>query len=117
LTPGGHWWRLVPGLAVAGVGSGLANAMLARLAVESVPADRAAMGSGANNTARYVGASLGVAMVVAIATGGRDRSPASIAHGANIALVISAVLAAAGAVLVVAVRDRRPGDAATPAVR
>ncbi|GLW66314.1 MFS transporter [Actinomadura rubrobrunea] len=117
LTPGGNWWRLVPGLVVAGVGSGLANAVLARLAVESVPADRAAMGSGANNTARYVGASLGVAMVVAIATGGDDRSPASLTHGANIALVVSAVLAAAGAVLVVAVRDRQPRDAATPAVR
>ncbi|MEU6040152.1 MFS transporter [Actinomadura sp. NPDC047616] len=106
LAPGGHWWRLVPGLAVAGVGSGLANAMLARLAVESVPADRASMGSGANNTARYVGASLGVAMVVAIATGG-DHSLDSLAHGTNIALVISAVLAVAGAVLAVVVRERR----------
>jgi MFS family permease len=105
LAPGGHLWRVVPGLVVGGVGSGPANAMLARLAVESVPADRASMGSGANNTARYVGASLGVAMVVAIATGG-GRSPDAIAHGANTALLVSAVLAAAGAAAAAAIRER-----------
>ncbi|WP_433337977.1 MFS transporter [Spirillospora sp. CA-294931] len=100
LAPGNHWWRLVPGLVIAGVGSGLANAMLARVAVESVPSDRASMGSGANNTARYTGASLGVAMVGAIATGtsaGQSDAAHVLTHGTNIALVVSAVLAAAGA--------------------
>jgi len=41
---------------VAGIGSGVANAALGGLAVESVPPDRAGMGSGANNTARYLAA-------------------------------------------------------------
>lgn len=48
----GDWVRLVPGLVLAGIGSGLVNAALPRLAVESVPTTRTAMGSGANNTAR-----------------------------------------------------------------
>ncbi|MFG2001097.1 MFS transporter [Spirillospora sp. NPDC048911] len=110
LTPGEHWWRLVPGLAVAGIGSGLANAMLARLAVESVPADRAGMGSGANNTARYVGASVGVAMVVAIATSGVDAhapdAARALTHGTDIALLVSAALALAGAALAILIRER-----------
>ena len=68
LQAGGSPARLVPGLAVAGVGSGILNAALARLAVSSVPADRSAMGSGANNTARYVGSALGLALTVAVIT-------------------------------------------------
>ena len=58
--------RLLPGLLVAGVGSGVANAALGRLAVESVPHGQASMGSGANNTARYLGGAAGVAVVVAV---------------------------------------------------
>ncbi|MFD0690778.1 MFS transporter [Actinomadura fibrosa] len=105
LAPGGHWWRLVPGLVVAGVGSGLANAMLARLAVGSVPADRAGMGSGANNTARYIGAALGIAIVGAIATG-QGTGPSALAHGANAAMLASAAVAALGAALAFAIPDR-----------
>jgi dipeptide/tripeptide permease len=92
--------RLAPGLATSGVGSGLLNAALARMAVESVPPSRTAMGSGANNTARYVGASIGVAMVVAIAT----SAPGGMAHGAHVALVVCAVTAFAGAVVILGVR-------------
>ncbi|MFC7920701.1 MFS transporter [Streptomyces cinereoruber] len=81
-------WRLLPGLLVAGVGSGLLNAALPRLAVDSVPPERAAMGSGANNTARYIGSSAGVALTLALTTAGPDA-----------ALAASAALALAGAAL------------------
>ncbi|TYK45421.1 MFS transporter [Actinomadura decatromicini] len=105
MSPDGHWWRLAPGLAVSGIGSGLANAMLARLAVGSVPADRASMGSGANNTARYVGASVGVAVVGAIATG-QGGGTSGLAHGANVAMLVSAAVALAGAALMMVIRER-----------
>ncbi|MDL4777216.1 MULTISPECIES: MFS transporter [Thermomonosporaceae] len=114
LAPGPHWARLIPGLAVAGVGSGLANAMLARLAVESVPADRGSMGSGANNTARYTGAALGVALVGTVATGSSGGGPGAastaraLTHGTNVALLLSAIVAFLGAALAVLIRDRRP---------
>ncbi|MFI8963786.1 MFS transporter [Streptomyces sp. NPDC053493] len=88
--------RLLPGLVVAGAGSGLLNAALPRLAVDSVPRERAAMGSGANNTARYIGSSAGVALSLALATAGAD-----------VALVASAALGLAGAALTLAVS--RPG--------
>lgn len=104
LSTDSAWERLVPGLVVAGIGSGLANAMLARLAVESVPPDRASMGSGANNTARYIGAALGVAIVGAIAAGGDG---ASLAHGTNVAMLLSAIVAALGAGAALALH-RRP---------
>ena len=68
----------MPGLFVAGVGSGVGNAALGRLAVESVPRDRAAMGSGANNTARYLGGAAGVALVVALAA---RPGAGGLAHG------------------------------------
>ncbi|MER7520965.1 MFS transporter [Streptomyces sp. NPDC126499] len=85
------WPRLLPGLVAAGVGSGLLNAALPRLAVDAVPPERAAMGSGANNTARYIGSSAGVALFLALATAGADT-----------ALVASAVLGLAGAAVTLA---------------
>ncbi|MFJ5263606.1 MFS transporter [Streptomyces sp. NPDC088387] len=86
----GSWARLLPGLILGGVGAGLLNAALPGLAVESVPAGRAAMGSGAQQTFRYVGSCAGVALTIAIATvpGG----------GIDLALAVSAGLAAVGAV-------------------
>ncbi|MFB6835510.1 MFS transporter [Streptomyces sp. NPDC056361] len=87
----GPWPRLLPGLLTAGAGSGLLNAALPRLAVDSVPPQRAAMGSGANNTARYIGSSAGVALTLALA-----------ATDPNTALLASAALALAGAALTLA---------------
>jgi MFS family permease len=60
--------RLLPGLIVAGLATGLLNTALARQAVATVPANNIAMGTGANNTARYLGASIGVSAASVIAT-------------------------------------------------
>jgi MFS family permease len=108
LRAGGSFGHLVPGLAVAGVGGGMLNAALARLAVSSVPADRSAMGSGANNTARYVGSALGLALTVSVASAAHARTPAaSLAAGANHGFLVSAAICAAGAATVLRLgRDR-----------
>jgi Major Facilitator Superfamily. len=58
--------RVVVGLAIAGLGYGLINASLTHLSIESVPHSRVGMGSGAGNTARYVGSSLGVAVITVL---------------------------------------------------
>ncbi|MGW4565327.1 MFS transporter, partial [Streptomyces sp. NPDC004561] len=97
----GSWTRLLPGLILGGVGSGLLNGALPLLVVESVPRERAAMGSGAQQTFRYIGSCAGVALTIALAT-----SAGGLARGANIALLVSAVLAVVGAVSVMALRDR-----------
>lgn len=64
----GSWARMLPGFVISGIGSGLLNAALPLLAVESVPADRAAMGSGAQQTFRYIGSCAGVALTIALVT-------------------------------------------------
>ena len=48
-------WRLVVPMVVAGVGTGVLNAVLGREAIASVPAASAAMGSGANQTGALPG--------------------------------------------------------------
>lgn len=58
---------MLPGLLVAGVSSGLLNTGLAREAVASVPPANAAMGTGATNTARYIGAAIGVTVASVVA--------------------------------------------------
>ncbi|WP_028808260.1 MFS transporter [Streptomyces canus] len=98
----GSWVRLLPGLVVAGVGSGLLNAALPLLAVESVPAARAAMGSGAQQTFRYIGSCAGVALTIALAT----SSGGGLAHGADIAMLVSAGLALVAAASVVGLREQ-----------
>ncbi|GAA3847596.1 MFS transporter [Amycolatopsis tucumanensis] len=102
LTAHSSWWHFAPGLAVAGVGTGLSNAALAGLSVRTVPPDRAAMGTGANNTARYVGSALGIALVavvLAVAPG---------AAGVNYAAAITGALALLGAVVTALSRERVP---------
>ncbi|CCQ17884.1 Transmembrane efflux protein [Rhodococcus sp. AW25M09] len=66
LSENASWSRLLPGLLVAGVSSGILNAALGREAVASVTAGRGGMGSGANNTARYVGSAVGVTVVASL---------------------------------------------------
>ncbi|MFJ7078097.1 MFS transporter [Streptomyces sp. NPDC098781] len=98
----GSWLRLLPGMMVAGVGSGLLNAALPLLSVQSVPAQRAAMGSGAQQTFRYIGSCAGVALTIALVT----SSGGGLARGADTAMVVSAGLALLAAVSVVALRER-----------
>jgi predicted MFS family arabinose efflux permease len=98
----GSWVRLLPGLVVAGVGGGLLNAALPLLSVESVPAARAAMSSGAQQSLRYIGSSAGVALTIAIAT----SSGNGLAHGADIAMLVSAGLALVAAASMVGLRER-----------
>lgn len=99
--------QAIPGLVVAGLGSGVINAALGREAVASVPAARAGMGSGANNTARYVGSAVGVTIVAIMATSAGGASPeAALLSGWNHSVVFTVVATLAGAVLVLLARPR-----------
>jgi len=112
LGPDGSALRVLPGLVVLGVGYGAANAALGREAVAHVPAERAAMGSGANNTARYLGAAVGVTLVVLVTVSGAPTgTPAGLTSGWNTAALAGALLSAAGALAVLLIR---PGSVAAP---
>jgi MFS family permease len=107
ITPGDSPARLLPGLFLAGAANGLLNAALGRQAVASVPADRSAMGSGANNTARYLGSAIGIAACSVIVNhAGADAGPAGITSGWNAAVAMTAAISLIGALVVAIVRDR-----------
>jgi MFS family permease len=93
--------RLLPGLLVAGVASGVLNAALGRQAVASAPPGLASVGSGANNTARYLGAAVGVTIVAVLAA---RPEPAAMLQGWNVAVLVDAAVSAVGALLVLALR-------------
>ena len=76
---------------------------LARQAVASAPAGLASIGSGANNTARYLGAAIGVTIVAVLAG---HPTPAGVISGWNVAVLVTAAISLAGA-LTVALFGRR----------
>ena len=61
LTADSGWTHLIPGLIVAGAGTGLVNPPLASTAIGVVPPERAGMASGINSTFRQVGIATGIA--------------------------------------------------------
>jgi len=63
LGAGTSWTHLIPGLIVAGVGTGLVNPPLASTAVGVVPPQQAGMASGINSTFRQVGIATGIALL------------------------------------------------------
>ncbi|MBB6349540.1 MAG: hypothetical protein K0R62_3418 [Nonomuraea muscovyensis] len=85
---------VLTGLAVSGVGSGLINSSITHLAIESVPAHRVSMGSGVNNTARYVGSSLGAAGVAGAVAQWGPAQGTTVAVAACVALTAAMALVA-----------------------
>ncbi|MEV0646731.1 MFS transporter [Phytomonospora sp. NPDC050363] len=98
----GGWvlWRVLLGFGLSGIGAGLVNAASARLAIDSVPPHRAGMGSGANNTARYIGSSVGVAVAIStLSSLGWDA-------GMDRMLIVGVAMLLAGAVIAFAAKVR-----------
>jgi hypothetical protein len=84
---------------LAGVATGVLNGGLGRQAPSTVPLERAALGSGVNNTARYLAASAGVT-VVGLVAAPPDAARAAQLSGWNQSAVLTALLMACGAVVV-----------------
>lgn len=85
LRPGTSLLLPILGLIVAGAGTGLVNATLGREAVAHLAARQAGMGSGLNNTVRYLGSAVGVTVFGVLATAGlADRTSAVGASAAAI---------------------------------
>jgi EmrB/QacA subfamily drug resistance transporter len=66
LGAGSDWTDLLPGLAVAGIGVGMATPTLASAALAAVPVERRGMAAGAVVTARQLGYAIGIALLGAI---------------------------------------------------
>ena len=107
---------LFAGLAVTGVGVGLATPVLVSAAVDSVPPDRAGTAGGAVNTFRQLGMTLGIALFGAVftarirtATTSGATPHAAYASAIDRISLYAAAAALAGALLVLTlVRTPRP---------
>jgi Major Facilitator Superfamily len=66
ISAGSDWTHLLPGMIVAGFGSGFVNVPVASIAVGVVHPSRAGMGSGINSTLRQVGLAAGIATIGSI---------------------------------------------------
>ena len=107
LGVGSSPWRLLPSMVVAGLATGVLNAVLGREAVAGVPPDRAAMGSGTNNTARYLGAACGITLFsVLLGHAGSGTGAAALVDGWSTAVWVSVAMSWGGAAAV-AVGSRR----------
>jgi MFS family permease len=98
--------RVIPGMLIAGAANGILNSALGRQAVASVPADRSAMGSGANNTARYLGSAIGLTVYAILITHVSAASgSAGLLSGWNTAVLFSVAVSLLGAFAVFNARD------------
>jgi MFS family permease len=69
MTVDARYLSFLPPFLLYGVGVGLAIAQLANIVLSDIPPEKAGVGSGANNTLRQLGASLGIAIVGAVLFG------------------------------------------------
>jgi EmrB/QacA subfamily drug resistance transporter len=120
LGPDAHFWNLLPGLLVGGVGIALVMPPSTAAAVRSVPVDKSGVGSAVLNSFRQVGGALGIALmgaIVANETGGR-RTVDAFMDGFEASLLVAALIAFAGAIVAavfVRPHELRPEQAAEEA--
>ena len=100
---GSYVGDVLPGMLVAGLGLGIALVSVALSVLTGAADDEAGMLSGLNTTGHEIGGSLGVAVLVTIATGaigtGASASTAGLADGLGDAFLVSGVIAAVAAVV------------------
>ncbi len=107
VTAKSSWTALIPGLLLTGLGIGIANPMIARIALGVVAPARSGMASGINNTFRIGGVATGVAALGAIFQQKVTTSLASnLGHPAT---QLAKVVASAGVRAAVASSSSTPG--------
>jgi EmrB/QacA subfamily drug resistance transporter len=101
------FWTLLPALIVGGVGMAIVMSPMTSVAMASVPVDKAGVGSGVLNSFRQIGGALGIAVMGAIISSyltAPTRSPGApqqFVNGLHAALLVSAFIAFAGAVVAI----------------
>jgi EmrB/QacA subfamily drug resistance transporter len=74
LSAGSSWFAIMPGLAVAGIGVGLATPALSSAGMAAVAPERGGMASGAVNTFRQLGYAFGIAVLGSVFRSGMTDS-------------------------------------------
>jgi EmrB/QacA subfamily drug resistance transporter len=98
------FFDLLPGLLIGGVGMAIVMAPTAAAVVGSVPVDKSGVGSAILNSMRQVGGALGIALMGAIMAAqiGDRRTPEAFVDGFSTTLLVSGLIALAGAVVAAA---------------
>jgi MFS family permease len=98
LSASTSWWLVATALGVVGVGLGLNTAPVNSVAVANVPRERSGTASGLLNTARMVGATLGVAILGSVFAhfAGQEGTAGPFLTGLRAALVFGALGELAG---------------------
>ena len=117
-------WRLLPALAVVGLGVGLATTPITAAALEGLPEDKSGVASGVLNTSRMIGLTVGIALMGAIMTaswpGGLaegDVAPEAFVGGLSDAFWVNSAIAALTTVVAAITlpgKASRPGAEAGP---
>jgi EmrB/QacA subfamily drug resistance transporter len=96
---------VLPGIVIAGLGLGIALVSVALSVLTGAAEHETGMLSGLNTTGHEVGGSLGIAVLVSIATStaAGATSPAALANGIGDAFFVAGIIAAAGALVASAV--------------
>ncbi len=117
LSLGGSYPALIPAMVVTGVGVSASMPAAQNGAIGAVRRELIGTASGVYNAMRQVGGAFGIAIASAVfAAAGSFASPAAVTHGVRGALLVTAAIAAAGALAGVGLRSRRPSaQPATPA--
>lgn len=95
------WTAILPGLVLAGIGTGLFNPAVSAVAIGEVPPHQSGLAAGINDSFRYVGIAVGVAALGALIPADSalgHGSPVTFVTGFHQALLASAAVAAVGAV-------------------
>ena len=109
VTAKSSWTALIPGLLLTGLGIGIANPMIAKIALGVVAPARSGMASGINNTFRIGGVATGVAALGAIF---QQRVTTALASNlGHPAPQLAKVVASAGVRAAVAAGSSAPGIA------
>jgi EmrB/QacA subfamily drug resistance transporter len=95
------FFDLLPGLVIGGFGMGFAMTPTAAAVLGSVPVEKSGVGSAILNSMRQVGGALGIALMGAIMAAeiGDRRTPEAFVDAFSTTLVVSGLIALAGAVV------------------
>jgi len=100
---------LIPAFILSGVGMGLFFVPVATVVFGSVGLDEQGVASGANNSFRELGGTMGVAVLGSVfSAAGSFATPAAFVDGLRPALVVGTVVLALGAVAALLIPGRRP---------
>jgi EmrB/QacA subfamily drug resistance transporter len=94
------WTALLPGLLVTSVGTGLFNPTGSALALNALPDEQSGLAAGSNDTFRQAGVAVGIAALGTLVPAGAalGGDPQAYVDGLHHALIVSAVIALAGAI-------------------